>query len=183
MARKSFIQLSADLLVDFPDNITGLITPAIVRAYFQKVFDAIRPAYGLLSRTTPNAQTLQLTDAPVVFETGYVSDVPDYTTTPATGVLQRLEAGTTTINLNCSVEGTAGRIVTITLYKNGVATPWKGSATLGGVGKPVEIAFTALNYEGGAAQYQLQVKCDTAGTSVTFSGMDALAQTVPVNTY
>jgi hypothetical protein len=183
MARKSFVQLQADLATAFPDNITGLITPAILRNYLNSFLEAIRPAYGLLSRTTPNVQTLQLTDTPVVFETGFVSDVPDYTTTPATGVINRLEAGTTTVTFNCSVEGTAGRIVTVTLYKNSVATSWRGSATLGGAGKPVEIALTSLSYEGGAAAYQLQAKCDTAGTSVTFSSMDALAQTVPVNAY
>jgi hypothetical protein len=183
MARKSFVQLQADLLTAFPDNITGLITPAILRNYLNNFLEAIRPAYGLLSRTTPNAQTLQLADAPIVFETGYVSDVPDFTTTPATGTATRLAAGSTSVNFNCSAEGTAGRIVTVTFYKNGVATSWRGSGTLGGAGKPVEIAFTALVYEGAAAAYQLQAKCDTAGTLVTFSSMDALAQTVPVNAY
>lgn len=183
MARKSFVQLQADLATAFPDNITGLITPTILRTYLNSFLEAIRPAYGLLSRTTPNAQTLQLTDTPVVFETGYVSDVPDFTATPATGTISRLEAGSTSVNFNCSAEGTAGRIVTVTLYKNGVATSWRGSATLGGAGKPVEIAFAALSYEGAAAAYQLQAKCDTAGTSVTFSSMDVLTQTVPVNAY
>lgn len=183
MARKSFVQLEAELTTVFPDNITGLITPAILRSYFIEFLHAIRPAYGLLSRTTPNAQTLQLADAPVVFESSQVSDVPDYSATPATGVLNRLEAGSTAINFNCSVEGPTGRIVTVTLYKNGVTTAWKGSATLQGNTKPVEIAFVALNYEGGAAAYQIQAKCDTGGTSVIFSSMDAVAQTVPVNNY
>jgi hypothetical protein len=183
MARKSFVQLEADLLTSFPDNITGLITPQVVRNYFVELLHALRPAYALLSRTTPNIQTLQITDAPVVFETGYVSDVPDFSATPATGVFNRLEAGTTTATFNCSVEGTSGRIVTVTLYKGGVATSWRGSATLQGAGKPVEIAFSSLSYDGSGVAYQLQAKCDTAGTAVTFSSMDVLAQVVPVNAY
>ena len=154
-----------------------------MRDYFVAFLHAIRPAYTLLTRTTPNAQTLQLTDTPVVFESSYVSDVPDYSATAATGSVIRLEAGSTGITFNCSVEGALGRIVTVTLYKNGVATSWRGSTTLQGAGKPVEITFTSLSYEGSAATYQLQAKCDTAGTSVTFSSMDVLAQTTPVNAY
>src|SRR5574343_161661 len=183
MARKSFVQLQADLLTAFPDNITGLITPEILRTYFNNFLEAIRPAYGLLSRPNPTAQILNTSDAPVVFDVGYVSDVPDYTVAQATGTVTRLEAGTTRITLNATIEAANGRLISLTLYKNGVATAWRASVTAQGAGKPVDMSIVALAYEGAQAIYQLQAKADTAGTSVTFSNMDMLAETVPVNAY
>ena len=183
MPRSSFQQLSAELLVDFPDNTTGLITPAIIRAYFNKIFEAIRPAYGLLTRTTPNAQSLGLAYVPVVFETGFVSDVPDFTTTPATGTFVRLAAGTDRITITAGLDGPLGRLVTVALFKNGVLTQWRSTATLSGAGKPVDIGFSALVYEAASASFQIQAICDTAGTSVNFTNLAVLAEVVPVNVY
>jgi hypothetical protein len=183
MPRKSFVQLQADLTTSFPDNITGLITPAILRTYINNFLEAIRPAYGLLTRDTPNVQNLGTTDTPLVFESGSVSDVPDYTTTPATGTINRLAAGTTRLTFTTTIEGAVGRVVTASLYKNGAVTPWRVSGTLQGAGKPVDIVLVALQYDGAAAAYQMQVKADTAGTSTTFSNVDVIAETVPVNAY
>jgi hypothetical protein len=183
MARKSFVELSNELLTSFPDNITGVITPAILRSYFNDFLQAIRPSYGGLSREAPNVQTLGVADAPLSFETGFVSDVPDYTTIAGTGTITRLEAGTTRLTFTTTMEGTVGRVVTVTLYRNGVATPWRVSGTLQGAGKPVDVVLVAILYLGSQATYQYQVKADTASTATTFSNVDALAETVPVNAY
>jgi hypothetical protein len=183
MARKSFVELSNDLLTSFPDNIAGAITPLVLRTYFQNFLDAIRPAYGLISRTAPVVQTFGLTDAPVVFDTGVVSGVPDYTVTQATGTITRLAAGSTRLTFSASAEGANGRLVSFTLYKNGTPTSWRTSATLQGAGKPVDTTLVAAIYEGSQAIYQLQAKTDVASTGVTLSNMDMLAETVPVNSY
>jgi hypothetical protein len=183
MARKSFVQLSADLLTSFPDNINGAITPLVLRTYIQNFLNAIRPAYGLLSRPNATAQTLGTADAAIIFDTGYASDVPDYTTNAPAGTLVRLEAGSTRLTINATIETANGRLITLTLYKNGVATPWRSSVIGQGTGKPIDMTIVALTYEGAQATYQLQGKADAAATSVTFSNMDMLAETVPVNAY
>ena len=183
MARKSFVQLQQDLLTAFPDNITGLITPAILRGFLDSFLQAIRPAYGLVSRPNATAQVVTSTDAPLVFDSGYVSDVPDFVATPATGTLQRVDAGTTRMTLNATMEGANGRLVSMTLYKNGVPTAWKASVTLAGAGKPVDVSMYSLTYDGAPAAYQMRVKCDTASESISFSNMDFFAESIPVNAY
>lgn len=183
MARKSFVELQADLLTSFPDNITGAITPLVLRTYFNNFLEAIRPAYGLISRPTPTSQTLGTIDAPLVFDTGYVSDVPDFSTTPAAGTVTRLEAGTTRLTFNATVEAGNGRLINFTVYRAGVALPWKASVTAQGAGKPVDVSIAALSYLGSVAAYQIQARADTAGTVCTFSNMDLLCETVPVNAY
>jgi len=183
MPRKSFVELANELVVDFPDNVTGAITPAILRTYFNNFLDAIRPAYGIISRETPAVQVLGVADVPLIFEVGSVSTVPDYTVTPASGTVTRLAAGTTRLTFTTTIDTAVGRIITVTLYKNGVATPWRISATGGGAGKPVDIALNALQYDAGAAVYQWQVRADAASTNTTFSNVDCIAETVPVNAY
>jgi hypothetical protein len=183
MARKSFVELSNDLLTAFPDNISGLITPAILRAYFQEFLDAIRPAYGLLDLPGPTVQTLQTTYAPLVCTTGQVSAIPDFTVTPATGTVNRVAAGMTRLTASLDIECTQGRVVWVSVYKNGLPTPWIISTVGEGAGKPASVALAALSYDASPVAYQFMVKCDTAGTAVTFSNGIFIAETVPVNAY
>lgn len=183
MARKSYVQLQQQLPISFPDNINGLITPQILRDFFNMIFEALRPAYGYVSRTTPNVQSLGTSYTPLVCDTGTLSDVPDFTATPSTGTVTRGEAGTTRMSFTASMEGALGRVVTVAVFKGGVETIWRASATLQGAGKPVDVTFPALEYSGAGVAYQIQVKCDTASTSVTFDDVVFLAETIPVNTY
>lgn len=183
MARKSFQELAAELPVSFPDNNTELITPAILRGYLDLFLQAIRPSYAVLNRETPNSQTLGVTDVPLIFENATLTDVPDYTAVAATGTITRLERGTTRHTFTSTVEGAVNRLVTVVLYRNGLATPWRISASLQGAGKPVDVSLTAILYTSVAATFQWRVLADTAGTAVTFSNLDALAETVPVNAY
>lgn len=183
MARKSVVQLQADLSTSFPDNTTGLITPAVVRTYLNNFLEAIRPAYGLVSRTAPNTQTIGTTDVVLVGQTASVSDVPDYVATAATCLLDRLEAGMTRITFNTSFECQAGRKVTATLYKNGSPTVWASAATGAGTGDPAVLSFSALSYDGGSADYQIQIKADATGTNVNIYDMLFIAESVLVNVY
>jgi hypothetical protein len=182
MARKSFVELEQGLVASFPDNVAGFITPQILRDYFIDFLHSIRPAYGVLQRTTPNAQALTTAWQPLVFEVGAVSDVPDYNVLPATGTITRLEAGSTNIVFNGAIEGPNGQLVALGLFKNGVATTWKGSATCAGAGNPVPLLLNALAYEGASTSYQFQVKSDS-NASVTFSDLDCVAESLAVNAY
>lgn len=182
MSRKSFVQLSADLLTSFPDNISGAITPLVLRTYIQAFLDAIRPAYGYLDLTSWSI-SLGLTDIPIVFATGVVSDVPDYTITPGTGTIIRLEAGTTRLTFNADVEAPTGRVITFTLYVNGASTLWRTSVVAQGTGKPISVSLPILTYHGAQATFQLQVKADQTTTATVITEAILIAETVPVNAY
>lgn len=183
MARKSYVQLQQQLPISFPDNINGLITPQILRDFFNMIFEALRPAYGYVSRDTPNVQSLGTSYTPLVCNIGFVSEIPDYTTTPSTGTVTRGEAGTTRMSFTASMEGALGRVVTVAVFKGGVETIWRTSATLQGAGKAIDVSLPAVEFTASGVAYQIQVKCDTASTSVTFDDVVFLAETVPVNTY
>lgn len=183
MTRKSMSQLVADLLTSFPDNTTGLITPAVLRAYLTSVIEAIQPAYGLLSRSTTATQALTTTSAPLVFESGFASDVPDYATVAATGTIQRLAAGTCRIVFNVDASVANNQVVVFELWKDGVLTPWSCTLTGTGVGEPIGTGFAALVYSGAAATYQLRARTIGAAATVTFHVGEFLLETVPVYTY
>lgn len=183
MPRKSMVQLQADLITSFPDNTTGIITPLMLRTYLNNVIEAIRPAYATITRTTPNIQTIGATPVALISEAGAVSDVPDFTATAGTTLIDRLASGTTRFSFNASFECAAGRRVSALLYKNGSATLWASASTGNGAGDPANLEFTGLDYDGGSADYQIQVSCDTAGTAVTFYDAVFLCESVPVNSY
>jgi hypothetical protein len=183
MPRKSMVQLQADLATSFPDNTTGLITPAVIREYFNSLIEAIRPAYASVSRTTPNVQTVGIAFDPFVGQSAAVSDIPDFAATAATTLIDRLEAGTTRFSFNTSFECAAGRRVSAQLFKNGSGTLWASASTGNGTGDPANLEFSGLAYDSGSADYQIRVSCDTAGTAVTFYDAVFLCESVPVNTY
>lgn len=182
MARKSFVELSAELLVDFPDQNTKAITPAILRGFFNALFEAIRPSYGYIDLTSW-AVSLGLSDIPMVFQAGFVSDVPDYTTVPGTGTVTRVAGGTTRLTFNADVEGPTGRVITFTLYINGVATLWRTSVVAQGNGKPISVSLPIIYYLNAPATFQMQAKADQSTTAVTITEAILVAETVPVNNY
>lgn len=182
MARKSFVELQAELQTLFPDNDQGEITPDRLWTFFTDIFHAIRPAYGILSRPNSALQVLTPAEAPLVFDTVELSDVPDFSGTAATGTILRLGKGTTRFAFGATLEAGSGREITVTLYKNGVATPWKATVNALGASRPVVFGFNGLDYEGVPATYQLRVDVD-ANTNANFSNMVFVAEVVPVNSY
>jgi hypothetical protein len=119
----------------------------------------------------------------LVCDTSQLSTVVDYTLTPATSIIQRLEHGMTEMEFNADVTGTNGTILTVTLYKDGTVTPWRVSGTLAGAGKPISISMSMIDYSGSPASYQLKVKIDTGSQSVTFTDVLFLARSLPVWEY
>jgi hypothetical protein len=170
MARPSLSQVLADAATSFPDNISGAITPLILRTWIGKLVEAIRPAYAYVSRVT-GTEVVGISDIPVVCDTSFVSGVVDYTPTPATSILQRLEHGVTVLEFTADVVGTNGTIVTFTLYQDGAATPWRVSGTLAGAGKPVSVAMSAILSSTSQASYQMQMKIDTGSQTLTLSNV------------
>lgn len=181
MARDSFVQLAAQLLVSFPDNISGAITPAVLRDYFMKVFDTLRPASANINRVTSTLQVVNTVDAPLVFDAGFVSDVPDFVINPASGIITRLAAGSTRLIFNATIEGPNGRTITVTLYKNGIVTNRQASITLTGPGNPIAVSATVIDSDASLVDYQLRVKSNIAGTNANFGNMILYADVLPVN--
>jgi hypothetical protein len=181
--RKSIVELIAQATADFPDNVTGLITPAKLRAWAIDFLNSISPAYGYLSLTGPLSQTFGLTPAIVVFQTAYDSNPAETTSTIPGSSIARAEKGTSTINFTMDLETNNGRFITFTLYKNGVATPWRITGNGGGAGNPIAVALTAVDYADPAAVYDVRATAEVAGTSVTLSNGALLVSIDPVRSF
>ena len=184
MARKSINELIAQATADFPDNVTGLVTPAKLRQWAIDFLNAIAPAYGVLQITPGTlSQTLNIAPQLLVFNSAYNSDPAQTTAAVPASTIIRAEKGNSTINFVIDFECQTGRFVTFTLYKNGVATPWRVTGNGGGNGNPVAVALTAVDYADPAATYSIQASCEVNGTVVTFSNAALVVQVEPVRSF
>ena len=182
MPRKSFIELATQADADFPDNITGMITPAKLRNYLKDMLDAMRPAYGYLTLPGSNPLTAGLT--PVIFAwTAQYDSTGQTVSSTVSNNIARQERGTCTLNFTVDFVAPANRQLTFTLFKNGVATTWRQSAQGTGATDPVSISFTAVDYADPAATYDIRVQADAAGVSTTMSNAAFILAIDPVNNY
>lgn len=184
MARKSINELIAQATADFPDNTGGLVTPAKLRQWAIDFLNAIAPAYGVL-QITPGTlnQTLNIAPQLLVFNSAYNSDPAQTTAAVPASTVTRTDRGTVTVNFTADFECTNGRFVTFTLYKNGVATPWRVTGNGGGNGNPVAVALTAVDYADPAATYAIYASCEVNGTVVTLSNAAMIVAIDPVRSY
>ena len=75
MPRKSIVELIAQAAASFPDNATGAITPALLRAMIEDFLHAIAPAYGVCQKTAPQTVNLGLTPVAIAYTTATSSDI------------------------------------------------------------------------------------------------------------
>ena len=183
MPRLSITQLEAQANSTLPDNSIGAITPADVRDMILEFLKAIRPAYGILQKTTPQTLNLGTTPQLIPYTSTSNSDINQTTSSIPNGTVTRSERGTSTINFTMDLECASNRFITFTLFKNGVATPWRITGTGAGSGKPVGVSLTAIDYADPAATYEVRVGADTAGTSTILSNGGLLLSVDPVNSY
>jgi hypothetical protein len=146
MARKSILELIAQATADFPNNVSGLISPADLRTWAIDFLEAISPAYGVLQRTSPNTQNIGTTDALVVCNAAQDSNPAQTTTAVPASTIARAERGMSQININLDVECATNREVTLTLYKDGAPTSWRVTTSGRGTGSPVGVGMIALDY-------------------------------------
>ena len=183
MARKSLDQMLADLLTAFPDQNTKFITPAILRTYFDDLIKALRPSYAWLSRTTGAAQAVTVAPVQLVFTAAEISFAQgEYTANASVGRITRLDAGVCQFNFTADISSPSNspRVLTFTLYKNGVATPFKQSQSFSVTGEVLSVSFGAIQSSGLPADYGMYVQ-STVNETFTFSEMVFLAQTIPAN--
>ena len=183
MPRKSITELTAQAIASFPDNVIGSITPALLRTMFEDFLHAIAPAYGVCQKTAPQTISLGLTPIAISYTTATSSDINQLTANAATGKITRSERGVATINFNMDIEAAANRFIPATLYKNGVATTWRITMNGAGSGNPVGMALTAVDYADPAANYEVRLSAEAAGTSTIISNGAFLLAIDPVNSY
>lgn len=184
MTRKSMQELLTQVASTLPDNSTGTITPAVMRAMFTDFIQAIAPAYTSLQMPTANTRLMNI--APVKFgtyQTATNSDITQMVGSAVTGEVTRSERGTSTINFSADFETSNGRFMMFELYKNNVPTGWRITGNGGGAGNPVAVALTAIDYADPAAVYSIWVSCEQNSTSVTFSQVGLIIGIDPVNSY
>lgn len=184
MARKSILELIAQAEVDFPDNTTGMITPALLRQWCVDFLNSIAPAYGYLTLAGPTNQTFGLTPSLVVFQGAVNSDPSQVTAAVPASTVTRTERGTATINFTMDMEASNGRFVSFTLYKNGVATTWRTTGNGGGAGNPVGVALTAVDYAPDpGAVYDIRATAEVNGAVVVLSNGAFVVQIEPVRSF
>jgi hypothetical protein len=183
MPRKSITELIAQANADFPDNVTGLVTPAKLRTWAIDFLNSISPAYGYLTKQNPSAQTLGLTPALITFTGAFDSDPSQTTSAVPASTITRAEKGTSTFQFSADFECQNGRFITFTLFKNGVATPWRITGNGGGAGNPIAVALTAVDYADPAATYDIRGTAEVAGTPVTIQNMVFLLSVDPVRSF
>ena len=184
MARKSIAELAAQATADFPDNVTGLITPAKLRQFCLDFLAAIAPAYGYLTVLGPVSQTIGTAWVLLgVFDTAYDSD-PSQTTSNATSdTITRAERGASQFEFNIDFACANNVSVDFALYKDGAITPWRASGVGRGATNPVSVSLTAVDYADPAASYQIWTKAETAGTAVEFTNGAFLLSVEPVKSF
>lgn len=183
MPRKSITDLTAQATADFADNNAGLITPALLRNFCNDFLNAIRPAYGILQKTTPQTVSLGTVPSGIQYTVQNDSDPNQTNSSPATGTITRTERGTSTINFTMDIECATNRFITATLFKNGVATAWRVTTNGAGAGNPVGMAMTAVDYADPPAEYEVRLTAEADAVSTTISNGAFIVSVDAVNSY
>lgn len=183
MARKSINELVAQATADFPDNATGLITPAKLRQFCLDFLAAVAPVYSVLHATGPLNQTFGTVPALVVFNTATNSYPSEMVAAVPASTIARSQRGAVQLDLSIDFECQANRFVTFIVYKNGVATTWRQTGNGAGAGNPVSVSLSGIDYADPAATYSVEAVCETNGTVVTMTNMDFVVSILPVRSY
>jgi hypothetical protein len=190
--RYSIVELLAQADATLPDNTTQLIDPADVRDMIKNFLTTMAPAYGGINiPATPGVVVALNTTTPVVIApfASVVAASGEMTANAAAGqVTQQIAAVGNTgasarVTFTADVVGANNADVTFTLYKNGVATPFRDSVTCGGAGNFGALTFGALVYTGGVdAVFEIRATTTNAG-NYTISNALLLVENVPVNSF
>ena len=183
MARKTLDQMLAGLLTSFPDNNTKFITPLVLRTYLDDLIKAIRPSYAWLFRQAPVAQAVTVAPVQLVFTAAEITYAQgEYTANASVGRITRLDAGVCQFNFTADVSSPSNspRLLTFTLYKNGVATPFRQSQSFSASGDVLSVTFGAIQSSSLPADYDMYVQ-SSVNETFTFSEMAFLTQTLPAN--
>ena len=180
MARKTMVELLAEISANFPNNTTQLISPAKLREFCTDFVDSVTVSYGILSSPSL-VQVVGSSDQLLPWVSTYLVQSPEFTTNPATGTIRRDQnIVVNEINVNIDLAMAANRECIMSLYANGVPTIWRAKAVGNGTTRPETISLVAVNYSAVPVNYQLFIQADAPGTSITFSNGVFAINSVPV---
>jgi hypothetical protein len=185
------VEMNQQINTLLANNTTQLITPTALRSVLNDFVDSLRPGYGginllSLSFNVPVSPPGTLTP----FNTIVVATAGVYAASAANGQVTRqittagLQGATDFVICNGAVAGPNNDVINVELFKNGVATGYRATATCQGVSQPVDFGFSGISYtaaSAGDALYELRV--NGAAGAHTFSNVILLIQTQPVNAY
>lgn len=185
--RRSLNELLAFANQVLPDNNQGLIEPADVRTMFTDFLDTLQPTYGSLSMTSQQ-QTLNTNPAVILaFQRTDISIPPEFICSPAAGSIKRELAGVPKLNTRFTINGNyigpQGHDITITLFANGVATPWQQSTTAQGTANYATFAFTALDRIDEDTTYELRARSSNNGSVITWENFIFLGENIPIRDF
>jgi hypothetical protein len=184
MARKSIVEVQAEVTTLLNDNVLGEITPLDLRTVVNDILGIIQPSYGVLEIPAPTEVTLTLgTTDQLLTWSGFLQGGAVQYTSANNAVIVCDQRASTRVDLSIDVKTANGRAVIATLYVDGVATPVAASGTGAGASNPVSLNFSALQYRGATANYEIRVKSDQAGVSVAFGNGILILSNVPVNSF
>jgi len=188
MARKTIAELLAAVNADFPDNNTGVITPAIIRSFFSALIDAFAPAFAYLTRDTP--QSLGVVGLfPVVI--GNLNGVgfaqsPEWTRDMSAGTITSPDGGPTAalINVQATMELAANDAVELEIFVNGAASGYIKQAVAGeggGAANPVSVTFGGVvALLTGPVTFDVRIRSLMGNASPTVNYMALYASALPV---
>jgi hypothetical protein len=186
MARKTIAELLAEVQANFPDNNTGAITPAIIRAFFNDLIESFGPAFAIASRQTPLPLGV-VGAAPVV--------IPNYNGIGAAQAPWTIAAGLGTLTwpdfpnaANVTVQATlelaANDAVELELYVNGTPTGYIKQAVAGegaGAGNPVSVTFGGIvTNKSSASIYDVRIRSLVGNASPTLNYITVTATSITV---
>jgi hypothetical protein len=183
MTRKTIVELIAQATAPPPDNVTGDISPADVRNMILDFLDTVRPSYAAIEITSGVSKAVTTTDSTFAWSTQLIAQAPDWTTSLASGTMQRSGGpASTRITFNIDVVAPNNTIVTFTLYKNNVPMPYSVSNTSTSSTDVQSFSLSAIDYDASATiQYQVLVRSTAAG-NIVLSNAVLICENVPVNT-
>ena len=183
MTRKTVTELYAQAQSSFLDNITGAITPALLRNFCLDFLDTIRPSYAALAITSEISKSATGTYSTFVWNSQIAAQAPDYAVSLASGTVTR-SGGPASARIAFSIDakGANNSITSFAFFVDNVETPWAQSNTSTSATDAQSFAFTAVNYSASLEpQYEVRIKTTVPGNILLSNGV-LVVENIPVNT-
>ena len=189
MTISSVLAMKARALIDFPNNNSALITPQLLREFLIDFLDTISPAYGIIRMAS---QVLSLSATPVIvkpFVLNHTESAGYFSNNLPNGTITRTLNGTpgsrTLIVADGSIGGPAGREVTVTVFKNGVATDSSITQTTTGAANRQSFNLAGFDFFLGPtdATYDLRASSPGAAANFTFENVTFVVQAQTVRDF
>lgn len=151
MTRSTVTDLKNLVDTDLLDNVTGDITPAILRAVLESLVDSVAPTTALAAGLSGAGVAVPLTTTPVklpgTFFTTFVTGNAAFLegrATPNGDLLLHTDIGRLHTNFDVTFEVANAVDVAFTIARNSVVLPFRSVVTGRGVGNQVSTSFSWL---------------------------------------